>query len=255
MGIKKGPISNSDLIQEGTNNLYLTASRSAAIQTQFNERTSYGVVSGLTVAQQTVADMTVKVSSGIIYMASGIRFTPSAVASIAITAADATNPRIDIIYVNSSGVVSYLAGTAGATPAAPALPAGGMLLAEISVAANATTVVTANIADRHKSLGAEAWIAPTFINSWVAMTGTIIGYRKDNFGKVHLKGSIKGGTVGTQAFALPAGYRPSQTVYLSTNSNNAGSSQIGISTGGSFTIYTGTVGKHISLDGISFYTD
>lgn len=62
-----------------------------------------------------------------------------------VTAADATNPRIDIVYLqisdstsgDGSGAVSYapqyLAGTPAVTPAAPALPARSFLLGTISV--------------------------------------------------------------------------------------------------------------------------
>lgn len=61
-----------------------------------------------------------------------------------ITAADGTNPRVDIIYVQVSdnvqdssgseaGTVGYLAGTPAASPVAPAAPARSMVLAQISV--------------------------------------------------------------------------------------------------------------------------
>jgi hypothetical protein len=66
----------------------------------------------------------------------------------AVTAANATNPRIDIIYARvddpaeSDGTsvpvvaVAYLAGTAAASPSAPATPARSMKLAEINVPAS-----------------------------------------------------------------------------------------------------------------------
>lgn len=119
---------------------------------RINERCNYGVVSGLVVAQQTEADMTVKVSAGVLYKADGTRQAPAAVASIAVTAADATNPRKDIVYVSSAGAITYLAGTAAASPSAPAVPAGGLNLAEIAVAAEATTIVTANITDKRRMI-------------------------------------------------------------------------------------------------------
>jgi hypothetical protein len=62
----------------------------------------------------------------------------------AITAANATNPRVDIVYVKvndnvqdgsglTSGQVLYLAGTAALSPSPPAVPARGMVLANINV--------------------------------------------------------------------------------------------------------------------------
>ena len=219
---------------------------------EINERTSYGVVSGLVVSQQTVSDMTVKVSTGTIYMADGTRYAPAAVAVQAVTAADATNPRIDIIYVNSSGVISYLAGTAGATPAAPEVPTGGMLLAEISIAANATTVVMANIAMRQKKLWIEDWITPTLLNAWVNFDSNRSNcqYTKDSLGFVHLKGNVKSGSLGMATFTLPSGYRPALQMIFATASNIA-FGQANILSSGNVIITTGSPAS-FSLDGISF---
>lgn len=71
-------------------------------------------------------------------------FSFDAVATGAVTAANASNPRIDIIYVDvddpsedASSVPAatrkYLAGTAAATPVAPSAPAGCMTVAQINV--------------------------------------------------------------------------------------------------------------------------
>lgn len=73
------------------------------------------------------------------------RFAFDAAATGAITAANASNPRIDIIYVEiddpaeSDGSTvpaatrKYLAGTAAASPTAPATPAQSMVIAQINV--------------------------------------------------------------------------------------------------------------------------
>jgi hypothetical protein len=116
---------------------------------QIKEKTSYGVVSGLEVTAQDEPDMTVNVSSGIIYMQDGERFEVEADTK-AVAAADAENPRKDIIYINATGVVSYYPGTAAAEPEAPETPSGSQLLAEIEVAANATSIETENITDKRK---------------------------------------------------------------------------------------------------------
>lgn len=114
------------------------------------ESTGYGIISGLTVTQSATPNMTVNVATGIVHMANGMRYTPTANLTLAISTADATNPRIDIVYVSSTGIISYLAGTPAATPTVPSTPSGGFLLAQISVSANATTVVNANITDKRK---------------------------------------------------------------------------------------------------------
>lgn len=79
--------------------------------------------------------------------------------NVVIGAADATKPRIDIIYVNGSGTVSVLAGTAKAVKPVgestwqkweepyPADISGtpGLILAEVEVPAAATSIINAYI--------------------------------------------------------------------------------------------------------------
>lgn len=121
------------------------------LQTQIIEKTSYGVVSGLEVTAQDEPDMSVNVPEGIIYMQDGERFEVEA-ATMTVVEADADNPRIDIIYINETGVVSYMPGIAETPPEAPETPLGSQLLAEIEVAANATAIEAANIIDKRKEL-------------------------------------------------------------------------------------------------------
>ena len=123
----------------------------AALQTQINERSQYGVVTGLVTTAQTTPDMSVNVSSGIIYMANGDRFEVAADA-MSVIEADADNPRIDIIYINATGLVSYYPGTAAAVPEAPETPLGSQLLAEIAVGALVTEIEAANITDKRKTI-------------------------------------------------------------------------------------------------------
>jgi hypothetical protein len=91
-----------------------------------------------------------------------------------ITAADATNPRIDIIYVKvndtiqdgsglTSVTVNYLAGTPAATPSAPATPARGLAIAQINVPVSGGGAPTVS------------WVAPVAMNrgAWTAYTPTL----------------------------------------------------------------------------------
>lgn len=184
-----------------------------ALQTHLTEKTGYGVVSGLGVTAQSTPDMSVSVAAGTGYRADGTRFNfPSAV-TLPATAADATNPRIDIVYVSTAGVRTYLAGTAAATPAAPATPTGGTLLAEISVAAEATTILTADIKARKKGLLTDDWIYPTLRNGW---SGTA-RYKRDTDGSVWVEYVLTGGT--SAYFALAVGYRPASDTVVPTISN------------------------------------
>lgn len=119
------------------------------LKMMLEEKTSYGVVSGLEVTAQDIPDMSVNVSEGIIYMQDGERFEVEA-DTMAVVEADTENPRIDIIYIDGTGLVNYMPGEAAEEPTAPETPLSSQLLAEIAVAANATAIETANITDKRK---------------------------------------------------------------------------------------------------------
>lgn len=78
-------------------------------------------------------------------------------------------------------------------------------------------------ADETRDFGINDWIAPTLLNSWVNFGSTHedVAYCKDSNGMVHIRGLVKNGTVGTNAFVLPAGYRPQNDLIFATLSNNA----------------------------------
>lgn len=109
---------------------------------------SGGVFTGGVVTAQGSPDQTVAVSAGSIITPEGKRYAFNAVSALAATAADGSNPRIDIVYVTSAGVVTYLAGTAASSPTQPAPPANGTILATVARAANDNTIATGDIADR-----------------------------------------------------------------------------------------------------------
>ncbi|OLN21391.1 hypothetical protein BTO30_14825, partial [Domibacillus antri] len=116
------------------------------------ENIGYGVQSGLNTTASATPDMNVQVQPGVIYMPDGKRFAYTAAATITVTAADSTNPREDIIFINESGVIEYIAGTPAATPTEPALPAGAMHLSTVPVPAGATAIDQSMIIDKRKML-------------------------------------------------------------------------------------------------------
>ena len=61
----------------------------------------------------------------------------------------------------------------------------------------------------------EDWITPTLFNGWTDYGGALetVGYMKDEFGFVHIKGMVKSGSVGYILFILPEGYRPLNIQY------------------------------------------
>lgn len=99
------------------------------------------------VTAQTVPNMTVQVAAGK-FRYGGSPGGIVANASLAISAADPTNARIDLVSVQTNGTVVVTAGTPSATPKPASLPATNLLLALVSVAAAATNIQNSNISDR-----------------------------------------------------------------------------------------------------------
>jgi len=150
------------------------ASHSAAV---FRQATSApfqtaGVlgVGELAISQQGTPNMSVVLGAGRAMVAgsqvtapSGLSFTTQAMYNVlndgsitlTVTAANATNPRIDAVYIGvqdafysgsaNTAVAGIVAGTPAASPVAPAVPANSLLLGYVAIAAGATSIVTANI--------------------------------------------------------------------------------------------------------------
>lgn len=125
------------------------------------ERDGYlvGTGSELEVIENTPAAMNVVVGTGEAWI-QGIRYVNSAAKTVTVTAANPTNPRIDRIVVRLTWATNtceavLLAGTAAATPAAPALTQSAdvweISLAQVLVGAGATSIVSANITDERAS--------------------------------------------------------------------------------------------------------
>ena len=145
------------------------------------ESTGYGVISGLTVGAQATPNMTVSIATGIVHMPNGVRLAPSARAALTINAADTTNPRKDIIHVNSDSTIGYTPGIPSTTPVAPTVPVGAFLLAEITVGANVTTITNLNIADKRKLKNSTDSLATqlsdyTKVNSYLVDSGSANAY-------------------------------------------------------------------------------
>lgn len=99
----------------------------------------------------------------------------------------------------------------------------------------------------------EAVIAPTLLNSWVNSGGSsqTAGYWKDPFGDVHLQGLIKDGTVGTSAFTLPLGYRPTKNETFAVIANGS-ANFVGVNSDGTVPISVTASNVYVSLAGITF---
>ena len=102
----------------------------------------------LQVQAQGSPDMTVQIPNpGVAYNAQGDRMASGSVVSVAIAAADVTNPRADIVVIDLGGISQVRTGTPGNPANDPTLSNGDIVLARVNVAANATNVTGGNIQD------------------------------------------------------------------------------------------------------------
>src|SRR3990172_2393448 len=93
-----------------------------------------GVLTGSAVTAQGSPDMTVAVAAGTARI-TGV-YVGVAAGNVTITAADAIDPRIDVISINSGGTKAATAGAPAANPKAPDLPANSIALAFVYLPAN-----------------------------------------------------------------------------------------------------------------------
>ena len=97
--------------------------------------------------------------------------------------------------------------------------------------------------------------APAFQNGWTNY-GSVFntaGYFKDSMGIVHLKGLVRGGTIGINRaiFTLPAGYRPEKEELHPVITSETAMGRLDIETDGKVVAYQGSPSWY-SLDGITF---
>lgn len=105
-----------------------------------------GVLTGCVVTAQGSPDMTVAVAAGTVQI--GAVTVAVTGANGTITTADGSNPRLDVISINSSGVIVVTAGTPAAEPAAPSIPASSAILALVHIPASDTTISSSQIVDK-----------------------------------------------------------------------------------------------------------
>lgn len=87
----------------------------------------------------------------------------------------------------------------------------------------------AAVADARKG----AWVAPTLNVPWTNFGDVFAaaGYRKDG-NRVQLRGVIKGGAGGTVVFVLPAAFRPSAQLIMTTLSDAGAPTRIDVRANG-----------------------
>lgn len=172
--------------------------------------------------------------------------------TVPIDTADTANPRIDLIYAQTPDtaysmasdvpVISVVKGQPALSPSVPATPTNGIALAQVAVAANATSIVAANIttsstlaiAGSKAINGGNPTNITAFTSPWVAAYAT--GNRRPRVWSAdgitaHITGLVQfnGGT-GTIA-TIPSAYAPTDGTVLThvgaCNTSNGPSSTSG----------------------------
>ena len=118
------------------------------------------------------------------------------VTTVNFTTANPTLPRIDLVcmtvndayYTGSLNNVTFqvIAGTANATPVAPTLPANSISLATVAIAANATSIVNANITDTRVSTTTSVGLnsSGSYTVAGLTSTGNIIQTGTNSIGSL-----------------------------------------------------------------------
>lgn len=103
------------------------------------------VLAGCAVTAQGSPDMTVAVAKGAVLSNKVMKAVTAG--NVTIGTADGTNPRLDLVVVDSSGAKQCRAGTAAANPKPPARTANDVVLAVVYVPASDTTISANQITD------------------------------------------------------------------------------------------------------------
>lgn len=134
--------------------------------------------------EQSTPDMTVRVDAGAIL--NGITLTEVAAQSTGTITAPVTNPRIDRIVIDqTTGAVSVITGSEGASPSAPAITAGKFPVAQVLLATSSTEITNSLITDERVTFAliedadtakldvAQDWTADQRPNAQTVTDGTI----------------------------------------------------------------------------------
>lgn len=124
----------------------LTAGVSHGATTSTSGLGQTGVQSGCAVTAQGSPDMTVAVASGTVRI--GGRKVAVSSGNVTITAADGSNPRFDLIVVDTAGAKTAIAGTAASNAVFPTISSGKVVLAAVYVPASDTAINTNQITDK-----------------------------------------------------------------------------------------------------------
>jgi len=112
--------------------------------------------------------------------------------------------------------------------------------------------VAAQIADIEVT-PADDWQTVSYQNGWTTFAGDPVAqYVKLEGGLVRVRGRITPGSSGTVAFAMPADFAPSRTIYQSAVTSGIAQAQVQVGTTGNVTVSYIGAPSWVSLDSTTF---
>lgn len=165
--------------------LQLTEGLPTPPPTEYHQNWVPGSSTELQVTASSPASMVLHIAAGTADVR-GTRVVLRQATTVTVDAANPTNPRIDLVVVYDDGTVDTVAGTADPSPTAPADPADGAVLAQIAVAAAASTLNSGTITDarvREPYSGAlitDATITPEKMSVTHAIANITVGAEASN---------------------------------------------------------------------------
>lgn len=181
------------------------------------------VKTGCAVSAQATPDMTVAVAAGTV-RSNDVDFTVAA-GNGTITAADAANPRLDLVVITSAGAIAVRAGTPAINPKPAARTSGDVALAVVYVPAADTTIESNQITDlRVVNNNITPGISGPFAHRNKIINGNFDIWQRgtsqtaSGYGSVDRWSSTNGGTTKThsrQTFTLGQTDVPGEPMYFS----------------------------------------
>lgn len=113
----------------------------------------------LKVTAQSSPNLTVQIAAGTCFIAGVLAGDLDGVGSLSGFAAPSANPRIDIVQISNAGVISRKAGTENASPTAPTVDAGNMVLAQVYNRVGQTSIKNTSDGSNGYITDARTWIA------------------------------------------------------------------------------------------------
>ncbi len=200
---------------------------------------SHGVVGAgdFAVTQNGTPNMSVNVAAGRALIRSGNASSVAAgvfvvmndaTVNVAISAADPTNPRIDLVVVQvrdtnygeaaSDVRITVVTGTPAAVPAVPALTSypNALVLAQIAVAAADTSIVTGDITDKRTyaaAVGGQQWCTSTTRPTGVALRDGLEIYELDTRRRYRYQSTAAAWVSANDLVVCTSGTRPTSPLF------------------------------------------